>query len=57
MTSEQYIEHEVKIRIQEHKFSILEETIKKLDGKINWLIGIVLTGIVIPVVLHFFELV
>lgn len=57
MTSEQYIEHEVKIRMQEHKFSILEETMKKLDGKINWLIGIVLTGIVIPVVLHFFNLV
>jgi hypothetical protein len=57
MTAEQYIEHEVKIRMQDLKFGVLEESMKRMDAKINWLIGIVLTGIIIPVVLHSFELV
>lgn len=45
MTEEQYIEHEVKLRVQEEKF-------KALQGKLNLIIGTALTGVIIPIVLH-----
>lgn len=34
---EQYIEHEVKIRLHDHKFDSLERVIKKLDSSVNHL--------------------
>ena len=49
MTTEQYIEHEVKIRVHEHRFKIIE-------NKLNWIIIILVGGIALPIVLHFLKL-
>lgn len=56
MTNDQYIEHEVQIRVLREttnsQFSQMQKNIDKdimrLDHKINWLIGICLTSIIIP---------
>lgn len=60
MTKEQYIEHEVQIRVlketSDSRFALMQKNIDKdinrLDHKINWLIGICLTSIVIPQLLR-----
>ncbi len=47
MTQEEYIDHEVRIRLQEH-------LIKSLNYKMNALITIAITGILMPLVLNHF---
>ena len=57
MNQEQYIEHEVKIRIHDHK-------IDNLNKKLNWMIGLsistmglILSSIIIPIILHHYNLI
>lgn len=49
MKDEQYIEHEVKLRVHDEKFRILE-------NKMNWTMGLVVGGWIVPIVLHFLKL-
>jgi hypothetical protein len=56
MTNEEYIEHEVRLRVHDEKFILLEKRMDKMDNKLNWLIGLISGSIVIPVVLHAFKL-
>jgi regulator of sigma D len=65
ITTEQYIEHEVKIRVMkevnDERFLKIDEQIKKIEEKIDsrflLLIGLIITSIVLPVVLHSLKLV
>lgn len=50
MNEQQYIEHEVQLRVHEERFKIIE-------SKLNWLITLVVSGIVIPIILHSLKLV
>ena len=50
MNQEQYIEHEVQLRLHDAKF-------KMLENKINFLISICIGGFILPVVLHALELI
>jgi hypothetical protein len=50
MTTEQYIEHEVKLRVNDEKF-------KAMDTKLNCIIGLVLGGWILPIILHAVKLV
>ena len=72
---EQYIEQEVKIRLHDEKFQIIERdfddvkasinhldnkldsSVKHLDSKFDsqfkWIIGMFVSSIILPVVLHF----
>ena len=50
MTKEEYIEHEVKLRVHDYKF-------KHLDYKLNFIIALGISGIVIPVLLHWAKLI
>lgn len=62
--TEQYIEHEVKLRVMkevnDERFLKLDEQIKKIEEKIDsrflLLIGLIITSIVLPVVLHSLKL-
>jgi hypothetical protein len=64
MNNNQYIEHEVQLRVlketTESRFALMQKNIDKdinrLDHKINWLIGICLTSIVIPQLLRMINL-
>jgi len=53
-SEENYIEHEVQIRVHEEKFKVIEKRFDQMDNKLNLIIGIVLGSVVIPVVLHLF---
>ncbi len=64
-STEQYIEHEVKLRLikelNDERFVMLSEQIKKIEERIDsrflLLIGLIITSIVLPVVLHSLKLV
>lgn len=67
-SEENYIEHEVKLRLHGEKFKLndkkydekflsIEKRFDHMDNKLNLIIGIVLSSVIIPVVLHFFGLV
>ena len=45
---EQYIEHEVKIRVHDEKF-------KSMDAKLNWIISLVVGGWILPIILHYLK--
>jgi hypothetical protein len=49
MTDPDIIEHEIRIRI-------LEETSKDIRGILRWLLSIGVTSIIIPIVLHYYNL-
>lgn len=66
--TEHYIEHEVQLRLHEQKFDIadkrneekfgaIDKRFDHLDNKLNWIIGIVLGGVLLPVGLHFLKLI
>jgi hypothetical protein len=59
---EKYIEHEVEIRVLKEisdskfmatgvKFSGIEKELIRIDYKINWVIGIMVTGFLFPILL------
>jgi hypothetical protein len=50
MTTEQYIEHEVKLRVHDERF-------KSMDAKLNWIITLVVSGLILPIILHAAKLV
>ena len=56
-TEEIYIEHEVQLRVHDEKFTLLEKRLDKIDHKVNFIIGVALSAIIIPVALHYFNLI
>ena len=57
MTPEQYIEHEVKLRLNDHKFNITDRELSRLNSKLNFIIITIMTGFLLPVILHHFKLI
>ena len=57
MTEEKYVDHEVRIRIQEKNSIDLKDSIKHIDNKFNWMIGLIISGIIIPIILHKYNLI
>lgn len=64
--SEQYIEHEVQLRVHNEKFKIIEKSLDdvktsvrhldvKFDAQFKWIIGMFVSSIVIPVIFHFIK--
>lgn len=67
-SEENFIEHEVQLRLHsekfllndkknEEKFSSIDKRFDHLDNKLNVIIGIVISGILLPVGLHFLKLI
>ena len=64
MNQEQYIEHEVKLRTHDalfkhidYKFDKLEDKVDGINTKFNWIIALIISAIVIPIVLHKYNLI
>lgn len=64
MNQEQYIEHEVKLRTHEalfkhidYKFNKLEDKVDGINTKFNWVIALIISTIIIPVILHKYNLI
>jgi hypothetical protein len=45
MTNEEYIEHEVKLRVHDRMFKMLEQ-------KLNAIIALCVSGVLLPIILH-----
>jgi len=67
INQEQYIEHEIKLRLNEERFKLqdriaddirneIKEIHKKIDSHFIWIIGLIFVSIVIPVLLHSLKL-
>ncbi len=56
-SEESYIAHEVQLRVHDEKFNAIDKRFDHLDNKLNFIIGILMSGVLIPIVLHFFKLI
>jgi hypothetical protein len=56
MDDKDYIKHEVRLQVHAEKLKEIEGLIARIDGKINWLIGMILGSVMLPVALHLFKL-
>jgi hypothetical protein len=63
-TTEQYIEHEVKLRVHDAIFSHIDYKFNKIEGKVdeinnkfNWMMALIISSIIIPVILHRYNLI
>ena len=56
-TEENFIQHEVQLRLHDERFKEIEKRFDHLDNKLNWIIGIVLSSVIIPVGLHLLKLI
>ena len=54
ITQEQYIDHEVRIRVMQE---VNSEKFKRLESKMNWLITLAVSGMLLPVILHYLTLI
>ena len=55
ITDDQYIEHEVQIRVLKEvtseKFLNTDKELKRLDSKMNWVLGLSISGVILPIFL------
>jgi hypothetical protein len=52
MTSAQYIELEVRSRLHDEMFTRNDERLKKMEAKLNWIITLIVSGVLLPAVLR-----
>lgn len=57
MTDEQYIEHEVKLRVNDEKFNLMKSELTHLNAKLNFILVTAIIGVILPVVLHYFKMI
>ncbi len=56
-SEENYIAHEVQLRVHDEKFKTIDKRFDHMDNKLNLIIGIVLSSVIIPIGLHLLRLV
>lgn len=61
MTNEQYIEHEVKLRVLEEvnteRYRILNKMMADMNNKFSWMITFIIGSIIIPIFLHHYNMI
>jgi hypothetical protein len=57
MTDEQYLDHEVRLRVYEEKIITLNDKLKDMQHKYDGVITIAASCVIIPIVLHYFKLI
>lgn len=61
MNAEKYIEHEVKLRVLKEvsadKFDAIDNRLRHMDTKINWVLGVVITSFITPIALHALQII
>jgi hypothetical protein len=53
MTNEQYVEHEVQLRVMKE---VNDSRFKSLESKMNWIITLVIGGWILPIILHYLKI-
>jgi hypothetical protein len=56
MTTDEYIDHEVRLRLHEERFKINDDRFKIMESKLNWIISLIVSGMILPLFLHFVRL-
>lgn len=56
-SEENFIAHEVQLRVHDEKFKAIDKRFDHLDNKLNLIIGILISGVLLPVGLHFLKLI
>ena len=51
-----YLDHEVRIRIQEQNAIELKQSIRDIHNMFKWLFGTMVVAVIIPIGLHYFNL-
>jgi len=51
-TQEQYIDHEVRLRLNEARYKHLEKSIEDVKKLLYWVLGTVIVGVLIPGFIH-----
>lgn len=57
MNQEQYIEHEVKLRVQDERFKAIEKAVSDINAKFNFVAAFVIGSILVPIILHHYGLI
>lgn len=61
MSREQYIEQEISIRVMKEvtneRFTYHDKQFERLESKMNWIIGLLVGGMILPVFLHVLRMV
>ncbi len=55
-TEENYIEHEVQLRVHSEKFNRIDNDIRGIKALLFSILGIGVTSIVVPILLHVYRL-
>lgn len=53
---ENYIDHEVRIRMQENNYRDLRQTVKDIQNLVRWSLGTLVVSIIIPLCFKFFNI-
>lgn len=56
MTQEQYIEHEVKLRLHDEQFKRVDSDMKGIKALLFSILSIGVTSIILPILLHAYKL-
>lgn len=48
--SEKYIDHEVRIRLHDHKYEDLKKLVKDTHRLLLWILGTVITSVFLPII-------
>lgn len=54
--TESFIDHEVRIRMQEKKYDHLRQEVKDVHNLVRWIFATVIISIIIPIGLKYFNL-
>lgn len=53
--NDQFIDHEVRIRLHDHKYEDLKKLVKDTHKLLLWILGTVVSSIILPIILKFFK--
>ena len=53
--NDQFIDHEVRIRLQDHKYEDLKKLVKDTHKLLLWILGTAVSSIILPIILKFFK--
>ncbi len=53
---QQYIDHEVRIRMQENNYKELRQTVNDIQNLVRWSLATLVVSIIIPICLKYFNI-
>lgn len=57
MNEKLYTQNDLDIALLKQRQDTVSSEVKRIDHKLNWTIGLIVTGIIIPIILHHYGLI